>query len=93
MFYGAWNKLHHLDAGGLCESGPTCGPMCCDSEALCVYCMFPQRFPSYTAKVNCERSKHFSSPLHTGYILPDSFLNSAIPQVLLILILPQWRWC
>ena len=52
---------------GLCESGPTCGPMCCDSEALCVYCMFPQRFPSYTAQVNCELSKHFSSPLHTGY--------------------------
>ena len=93
VFYGPWNKLHHLDAGGSFESGPTCGPMCCDSEALCVYCVFPQRFPSYTAQVNCELSKHFSSPLHTGYILPDSFLNSAIPQVGLIFILPKWRWC
>ena len=47
---------------------------------VCV-CVFPlEIFPPYTAQVNCELSKHFSSPLPTDYTLPDSFLNSAIPR-------------
>ena len=68
--------------------GPIYGPMCCDSEALCVCeCVFPQEmFPSYTAQVNCELSKCFSLPLNTGYTLPDYFLNAVIPQVWLIFI-------
>ena len=60
--------------------GLTCEPKWYDSGALCLY-VFPQEtFPSYTAQVNCELSKHFSSPLHTDYTLPDSFLNSVFPQ-------------
>ena len=82
LFYGTWKQLHRLDAVGWWESG--LGPMCGPSGMilkLCA-CVFPQEmFPSYTAKVTCELSKHFSSPLHNVYILPDSFLSSAIPHV------------
>jgi len=70
--------------------GPMCEPLWCDFETMC---MFPQdMFPSYTAQGNWELSKHFLSPLHTGYILLDSFLNSSIPQVWLIFIFFKWRW-
>ena len=70
---------------------PRCWPMWCDCEALWVFSQ--EIFRSYTQQVNCELSKHFSSALHTGYTLPDSFLNSAIPQVWLIFIFLRWRWC
>ena len=59
---------------------------------LCV-CVAQEIFPSYTAQVNCQLSKHFSSPLDTGYPPPDSSLNSAIPQLWLIFIFLRWRWC
>ena len=60
--------------------GGSCVSPCGVILKLCV-CVFPQMFPSYTAQVSCELSKHFLSLLHTGYTLPDSFLNSIIPQV------------
>ena len=83
LFYGTWKQVHHLDAVGLWESGlgAHVWAQWYDSEALCV-CVFPQEMsPSYTAKVTCELSKHFSSPLHNVYTLADSFLSSAIPHV------------
>ena len=72
--------------------GPCVGP--CVVILKLYVCVFPQAmFPSYTTEVNCELSNHFSSPLDIVYILPDSFLNSAIPQVWLIFISLKWRWC
>ena len=77
--------------GWIRAGGPGVDP-CGVIVKLCV-CVFPQEtFPSYT-QVNSELSKHFSSALHPGCTLPDSFLNSAIPQVWLIFILLRWRWC
>ena len=71
--------------------GPYVGP-CFVILKLCV-CVFPHKmFPSYISQVNCELSKHFSSPLHIDYTLPDSFLNLVIPQVWLIFIFLKWRW-
>ena len=62
-------------------------------SSVCV-CVFPQEIlPSYTAQVNCPLYKDFSSPLHTGYTLPDSSLNSATPQIWLKLIFLRWRQC
>ena len=66
--------------------GPMCEPSWCDFKALCVCVFHQEMFLSYTAQVNWELSKHFSSARHAGYILLDSFLNSAIPQVWLIFI-------
>ena len=40
---------------------------------LCVCVFLQEMFPSYTAQVNWELSKQFSSALHTDYTLPDSF--------------------
>ena len=61
---------------------------------LCV-CVFPQEiFPSYTAQVNCQLCKDFSSPLPAAYNLPDSFPNSPTPQIWLIwFIFLRWRRC
>ena len=71
--------------------GPYVGP-CFVILKLCV-CVFPHKmFPSYTSQVNCELSKHFLSPLHIDYTLPDSFLNLVIPQIWLIFIFLNWRW-
>ncbi len=82
VFYGTWKQLHHLDVVGLCESGlgALCESRWCDSEVLCLWVLPLEMFPWYTALVNCELSKHFSLPLHTGHTLPDSFLNSVFPQ-------------
>ena len=88
LFSGTWKQLHHLDAAGLWESGlgAHVWAQWCDSEALCL-CVFPQEtFFSYKAEVTRELSKHFSSPLHNVYTLPDSFLSSAIPHVWLTFI-------
>ena len=88
LFYVTWKQLHHLGAVGLWESGLGAHVWAqgYDSEALCL-CVFPQgMFRSYTAKVTCELSKHFSSPLHNVYTLRDSLLSSAIPHVWLTFI-------
>ena len=96
VFYGTWKQLHSLFR--YCEfiwirvESPGVGP-CGMFLVLCVCVFLQEMFPSYTAQVNCELSKQFSSALHTGYTLPDSFLNSVIPQVCLIFILFRWRWC
>ena len=93
LFYGTWKELHHLNAVGLWELGLGAHVWAqgYDSEALCL-CVFPQEmFPSYTAQVTCELSKHFSSPLHNVYTLHDSLLSSTIPHVWLIFIFLTWR--
>ena len=78
--------------GWIRAGGPGVDP-CGVIVKLSVY-VFPQEiFPSYTQQVSYELSKHFSSALHSGCTLPDSFLNSAIPQVCLVFIFLRWRWC
>ena len=96
VFYGTWKQLH--SSFRCCEfiwirvESPCVGP--CGVFLMLCLCVFPQEmFPSYTAQVNCEFSKQFLSALYTGYTLPDSFLNFAIPLVWLICIFLRWSWC
>ena len=97
VFYGPWKQLHHLDVVGLCESGlgfHVWAHVMWFWISVWVYvCVYILRDVSLLAQVKCELSKHFSSPLHTGYTLHDSFLSSAIPQVWLMFIFLRWRWC
>lgn len=51
---------------------------------------FSGDFPSYTAQVDCELSKH-SHPLRTSCRLLISFLNSVIPSSSCHLL--KWGWC
>ena len=94
VFYGTWKQLYHLDTVGFCESDMGAHVW---AHVLLFWnsmCVFPQEIlPSYKTQDSCELSQHFSSPLDIVYILPDSSLNSAIPQVWLIFISLKWRWC
>ena len=85
VFYGTWKQLYHLDTVGFCESDMGAHVWAHVLWFWNSMCVFPQEIlPSYKTQDSCELSQHFSSPLDIVYILPDSSLNSAIPQVWLI---------
>ena len=74
MFYGPWNKLHHLDAGGLCESGPTCGPCVVILKlSVCIVC-FLRGFPLTQRKstVSFLNTSHHHCTLAIYYLILSS---------------------